>query len=164
MGDRDSEGSITIRKVDYDNRADGDSLVRLLDEYAQIPVISGRPLADDVRLMIVPGLAAHPTSVAWLAWDNETAVGVLIAIGGFSTFYAKPSLNIHDCCITPTYQGKGIGSSLFQTAEEYAKEQGCAKLTLEVRRDNPGARRLYKKLGYAKDHEEDETLFWEKKI
>ena len=116
----------------------------------------------------MPGLffimCTYIRSAAWLAWDGKVAVGVLIAIGGYSTFYAAPTLNIHDLCITSTHQGRGIGTSLLLAAEEYAKENGCAKLTLETRRDNPGARRLYKKLGYAADHEDDETFFWEKKI
>ena len=156
---------IDIRRASLnESTEDAEAIVRLLNEYAQIPVISGKALPDDVQQKIVPGLAAHPTSVVWLAWDGDTAVGVLIAIGGFSTFYARPTLNVHDCCITPSHQGKGIGTRLFLAAEEYAKKNEYAKLTLEVRRDNPGARRLYKKLGYAADHEEDETLFWEKKI
>lgn len=127
-------------------------------------VISGQPLPDSVRHEIVPGLAAHPTSAVWLAWDGDVAVGVLVAIGGYSTFHAKPVLNVHDVAITPEYQGRGIGSRLFKAAEEYAIENGCAKLTLEVRRDNPRARKLYKRLGYASDHEETATLSWEKKL
>lgn len=156
-----------ICKADFEKESDGQNIVRLLNEYSQDPVIYGKPLPDNIRRNIVPGLASHPTAVAWLAFCGESetaAVGVLIAIGGFSTFCAKPTLNIHDVCVTPAYQSKGIGTHLFQKAEQYAVQTGCAKLTLEVRRDNPGARRLYKKLGYAGDHEEDETLFWEKKI
>lgn len=157
--------AIDIKRADLHNSAkDAEAIVQLLNEMALIPVISGKPLPDDVKRRLVPGLAAHPTSAVWLAWDGEIAVGVLIAIGGYSTFYAAPTLNIHDLCITSTHQGRGIGTSLLMAAEAYAKENGCAKLTLETRRDNPGARRLYKKLGYAADHEDDETFFWEKKI
>lgn len=157
--------TIHIRRADLHNSVeDAQAIVKLLNEMALIPVISGRPLPDDVQQRIVPGLAAHPTSAVWLAWDGEVAVGVLVAIGGYSTFYAAPTLNIHDLCITSTHQGRGIGTSLLMAAEEYAKCNGCAKLTLETRRDNPSARRLYKKLGYAADHEDDETFFWEKKI
>ena len=161
---------IRVRKADFENDNDGNNIVRLLNEYSQLPVICGKPLPDDVQRNIVPGLASHPTAVAWLAFCGEEngteteAVGVLVAIGGFSTFLAKPTLNVHDACVTPAYQSKGVGTRLFRAAEQHAVQTGCAKLTLEVRRDNPGARRLYKKLGYARDHEEDETFFWEKKL
>jgi len=63
--------AIDIRRVDLSNSTkDAEAIVRLLNEYAQIPVISGKPLPDDVQQKIVPGLAAHPTSVVWLAWDE----------------------------------------------------------------------------------------------
>ena len=83
--------AIDIRRADLNNSAkDADAIVSLLNEMALIPVISGKPLPDDVKQRLVPGLAAHPTSAAWLAWDGDLAVGVLVAISGYSTLLRRP--------------------------------------------------------------------------
>ena len=37
---------------------------------------------------------------------------------------------------------------MFNAIENYARQSGCCKLTLEVREDNAGARRLYADVGY----------------
>eukprot|EP00568_Trieres_chinensis_P002615 CAMPEP_0183305042 /NCGR_PEP_ID=MMETSP0160_2-20130417/9918_1 /TAXON_ID=2839 ORGANISM="Odontella Sinensis, Strain Grunow 1884" /NCGR_SAMPLE_ID=MMETSP0160_2 /ASSEMBLY_ACC=CAM_ASM_000250 /LENGTH=75 /DNA_ID=CAMNT_0025468185 /DNA_START=45 /DNA_END=268 /DNA_ORIENTATION=- len=68
-----NDGGIQIRRADFNDQGDAESIVRLIDEYARIPVIGGAPLPDDVRRDLVPGLAAHPASVAWLARDAAAA-------------------------------------------------------------------------------------------
>ena len=60
--------SFSARKADFENENDGNEIVRLLNEYSQIPVICGKPLPDDVQRNLVAGLASHPTAVAWLAF------------------------------------------------------------------------------------------------
>ncbi|QKV74986.1 GNAT family N-acetyltransferase [Amycolatopsis sp. Hca4] len=42
----------------------------------------------------------------------------------------------------------GIGSSLMRVVEQYLVEQGHERIALAVRTDNPGAARLYARLGY----------------
>lgn len=51
--------------------------------------------------------------------------------------------------VDPKYQGKGIGSKLFEFAEELVSSQGGGKLSLNVDVDKEGAIRLYKRLGYS---------------
>ncbi|AQU80563.1 MULTISPECIES: GNAT family N-acetyltransferase [Planococcus] len=51
--------------------------------------------------------------------------------------------------VDPSYQGQGIGSKLFQFAEELVSSQGGGKLSLNVDIDKDGAIRLYKRLGYS---------------
>jgi ribosomal protein S18 acetylase RimI-like enzyme len=67
---------------------------------------------------------------------------------GFSTFQARPLLNIHDLAVVPEYRGRGVGRALLEAAEARAAERGCCKLTLEVQDANPRARQLYERYGF----------------
>ncbi len=68
----------------------------------------------------------------FLAYDGEAAVGVAVCFLGFSTFAAKPLVNLHDVAVVPTHRGRGVGWALLAAVEAKARELGCCKLTLEV--------------------------------
>jgi ribosomal protein S18 acetylase RimI-like enzyme len=57
-------------------------------------------------------------------------------------------LYIDTVCIDPAFRGKGIGTKLFEYAEEVAKQKNSAKLSLNVETQKEPAIRLYKRLGY----------------
>jgi ribosomal protein S18 acetylase RimI-like enzyme len=84
-----------------------------------------------------------------LALEGERPVGMAICFVGFSTFQARPLLNIHDLAVVPDCRGQGIGRALLAEAEKQALLRGCCKLTLEVREDNLPARSLYERFGFA---------------
>ena len=66
---------------------------------------------------------------------------------GFSTFQAKPLLNIHDLAVHPEFQSRGIGSQLLEAAIAFAREHDHCAVTLEVQASN-AARRLYARHGF----------------
>lgn len=51
--------------------------------------------------------------------------------------------------VDPAYQGRGIGSKIFEYAEEMVASTGGGKLSLNVDTDKEGAIRLYRRLGYS---------------
>lgn len=51
--------------------------------------------------------------------------------------------------VDSAYQGKGIGSKIFEYAEEIVASTGGGKLSLNVDTDKDGAIRLYRRLGYS---------------
>ena len=55
--------------------------------------------------------------------------------------------DITNVSVKKEYQGKGIGYSLMQEIIKQAKNQNCSLLTLEVRKSNLPARKLYEKCG-----------------
>ncbi|HTQ36921.1 MAG TPA: GNAT family N-acetyltransferase [Steroidobacteraceae bacterium] len=140
--------NVTVRRADFAAPADADAILRLVDAYARDPRGGGAPLPPEVRRRLVPGLAAHPAAHAWLACAADEAAGVCIAFTGYSTFSARPLLNIHDLAVLPAQRGRGIGRALLAAAEEFARATGCCKLTLEVQEDNLPARRLYEYCGF----------------
>lgn len=50
--------------------------------------------------------------------------------------------------ISPSQQGKGIGSLLLQHGIKFAKDNGYPQIGLLVDLENPNAQRLYEKLGF----------------
>ncbi len=139
---------MNTRRASFTDAADAAAIVLLVDAYARDPRGGGEPLSADVRQRLVPGLAAHPTSRAWLAFDGNEAVGVCVGFIGYSTFHARPLLNIHDLAVLPGQRGRGIGQALLAAAEADARAEDCCKLTLEVLEDNLPARRLYQRFGF----------------
>ena len=139
--------SVEIRRASLDDARDADAIVMLLDSYASDPRGGGQPLPLEVRGRLIPGLKAHPTTRIWLAHDGAP-VGVCVGFLGFSTFQARPLLNIHDLAVLPGRRGRGTGRALLAAAEAHARELGCCKLTLEVQEDNAPARRLYEHWGF----------------
>lgn len=140
--------SVQVRAADLADAGDAEAVVALLDAYARDPRGGGTPLPDTVRARLVPGLRAHPTSCAWLAFDGARAVGVCVGFVGYSTFQARPLLNIHDLAVLSGSRGSGVGGALLAAAEAHARTLGCCKLTLEVQEDNTPARSLYARCGF----------------
>jgi len=124
------------------------SLVTVLDSYARDPMGGGTPLSPEVRATLADRLQAHPTTRAFLAFDGSEAVGVAICFLGFSTFAARPLLNIHDLAVLPERRGQGIGRTLLGAVEAAARNEGCCKLTLEVLDSNARAHGLYESFGF----------------
>jgi len=124
-------------------------VVELIDAYARDPMGNGRPLSDEVRRALIPGLRQHPTTVIFLAYEGEKAIGIAVCFLGFSTFAARLLINIHDLAVLPTHRGQGIGRLLLDEIGRKARDLGCCKLTLEVLENNHTAKRLYESAGFA---------------
>ena len=144
---------IVVRLADLHHPDDGRQIVELLDMYAREPIGQAAPLAEDVCQRLVRGLRDHPTTLVLLALENQKAVGIAVCFLGYSTFAARPLLNIHDLAVRPESRDRGVGRSLLKAAQQQAAERGCCKMTLEVREDNHGARRLYRDFGFESEHE-----------
>jgi len=71
-------------------------------------------------------------------------------LGKAVVFFRKGSdiARLYSIAVDHVARGRGIASALLHAVERGARARGCARLRLEVRQDNPGAIRLYEKLGY----------------
>jgi ribosomal protein S18 acetylase RimI-like enzyme len=151
----------------YDDIAQARAIVDLLDSYSRDPMGAGEPLTEATRRDLVPELRRRPWIVTLLAIEDDTPVGLLIAIEGFSTFAARPLLNLHDVAVHPDHRGRGIGTALFAEAEKVGRKRGCCKMTLEVLEGNESARRLYEQIGfqpYVLDEANGVAQYWEKPL
>lgn len=55
---------------------------------------------------------------------------------------------IMDIIVTEKHRGKGFGTALMNSAKDWAKEQNCNFVNLDVLVNNSAAIRLYNKLGF----------------
>jgi len=140
--------ALQVILADLADAAHAAAVVEMLDVYSRDPKGAGQPLPEEVKARLIPGLRAHPTTVVLLAFQGERAVGMAVCFLGFSTFAARPLLNVHDLVVRPDQRGQAIGEALLAAAEAEARRRGCAKLTLEVQDDNHPARRLYARFGF----------------
>ena len=138
-----------VRRADYRAPADRAALVALLDAYARDPMGGGTPLADDVKARLCDELAVLPSAASFIAWIGDEAVGLVNTFEGYSTFKARPLLNVHDIAVLPAQRGRGVGQALLAASEAHARERGCCKLTLEVLSGNQRALRSYQRFGFA---------------
>ncbi len=141
--------AVEVLDLNYENPIHRKGLLEILDSYASDPMGGGEALQPDVRERLIPGLRDHPTSKILLACEAQRPIGIAVCFFNFSTFRARPLLNIHDLAVLPEWRGKGIGRALLTAAEIRALEKGCCKLTLEVRQDNGRARSLYDSFGFS---------------
>lgn len=70
-------------------------------------------------------------------------------IVGFIGIWLEPTrLHIINVAVHPEYRNEGVGTQLLLFAINYAKERKFKEVSLEVRKSNENAIRLYKKLGF----------------
>jgi ribosomal protein S18 acetylase RimI-like enzyme len=141
--------SLRVVAVDLKNEADSTAWLDLLDHYAQDPMGGGTGLSGYARANLVRELKDLPSFHGALAFNGDQAAGLINCFAGFSTFAAKPLLNIHDIVVHAEARGQGIGRALLDWAEQRARALGCCKLTLEVLSNNTRALAAYERAGFA---------------
>jgi GNAT superfamily N-acetyltransferase len=139
----------TIIEADLARREHQDAVLAMTDAYSRDAFGDGKPLDPAARERLIPGLRAHPTTLVFLAFSGDMPIGAATCFVGFSTFAARPLVNIHDLVVVPDFRGKGVGRGLLEAVERKARELGCCKLTLEVLDKNPRALGAYESFGFA---------------
>ncbi len=56
-------------------------------------------------------------------------------------------LYVDDLCVDPDSRKQGAGQALFEAAKEFARENGCYSIELNVWEFNGGARAFYERMG-----------------
>jgi len=75
-------------------------------------------------------------------WDRKTI--------GYIIYWLLPGeVDIHNLAVDPAHRRRGIGRSLLEAVIDEARRRGSSRVTLEVRKSNEAAQRLYGSLGFA---------------
>ncbi len=68
---------IEIVEADLDRPEHQHAILDLTDAYARDPMGNGKPLSAEVRGALIPGLRHHPTTVIFLVYLGNDAIGKL---------------------------------------------------------------------------------------
>ncbi len=154
-----------IHQADLNNAQHAAAVLALLQHYALDPMGGGEALADDVVQQLIPRLQQRQDALIVLAFDGPRGIGLVNSFEGFSTFKARPLLNIHDVVVHADYRGRGLSRRMLAHVEQLARQRGCCKLTLEVLQGNQVAQAAYRACGfgpYELDPAMGQALFWQK--
>ncbi len=145
--------------IDVNNPKHTNALLDLMNDYMLDDMGLNAELPLDLGNKIIEGLKKQNNYIGFLLKSKERYVALANCFVGFSTFKAKQLLNIHDFVVTPDYRRKGAGFEMLNSISEYCRNNNYGKVTLEVRKDNEKAMKLYLKSGF-KDCN-PRMYFWE---
>lgn len=142
--------SATIKVVrgDLQDPVAQESFLTLLDAYMRHPMGDSRPMRDELRPILIQDLKANPHCHVFFAVDGNQHVGIAICFQGYSTFNARPLINIHDLFVQEEYRGQGVGLELLKAVERFGRKFNCCRITLEVHNENHRARSVYDQFGF----------------
>jgi ribosomal protein S18 acetylase RimI-like enzyme len=86
-----------------------------------------------------------------VAVDGQQLVGqVFVQLSSTETRYADGYDRgyLYSLRVRPDWQGQGLGTRLIRAAESALRARGFRVAVIAAGKDNPGARRLYERLGY----------------
>ncbi|MDR1919618.1 MAG: GNAT family N-acetyltransferase [Tannerellaceae bacterium] len=149
-----------VMLYDYSRPEHRQAVASLIDAYIKDEMGGGTPLSASEQIRLTEGLAQHPTAIVLLAEVEGVYAGLLVAFENFSTFTVRPMVNIHDVIVLPEYRGQGVGRQLLNGIIDEAAKRGASRLTLEVRKDNLVAQRLYQSLGF--EETSPSMYYWRK--
>ncbi|MDB5816465.1 MAG: GCN5-related N-acetyltransferase [Rhizobacter sp.] len=158
---------VRIVLADYLDPRHANALVRLLNAFASGQEGGGAPLTEAVQAALPSALAERPHAFSVLAFSEDTAVGLINCIEGFSTFACRPLVNVHDVVVDPAFRGRRVASGMLVRVEQEAVRRNACKLTLEVLQGNAAALRAYEREGfepYRLDPTLGNAVFMQKKL
>lgn len=96
-------------------------------------------------------LLTDPNRPIFVAVEGEALLGYAFCIrrayDGTGACTRRKELYVDDVCVEEACRGRGVATSLLERVFAYAKEEGCAFVTLNVWEGNDTAQRFYEGLG-----------------
>ena len=96
-------------------------------------------------------LLADENRPVFVAVEGETVLGYCFCViedcRGTTVLTDRVEIYIDDLCVEEACRGRGIAKTLYHHVCAWAKELGCAFVTLNVWCGNDGAMKFYEKIG-----------------
>lgn len=111
-------------------------------------------------------LLENPTARLWVA-EVPAQEGEVRVIGMIAVWVIVDECHISNLAVHPSHRRQGVGRRLMTTVLEHARSREVHKVTLEVRKSNTSAQKLYHEFGfqvvgrrlrYYQDNHEDALL------
>ncbi len=151
-----------FEQVDLSIKNHREALLSLMNDYMMDDMGMNAPLSINLGEKIIKGLKEQNNYLGFLLKYQGEYVSLANCFRAFSTFKAKPLINIHDFIVTPLHRKIGAGKAMLDAIAMYGEQNGFCKVTLEVRNDNEKAQRLYKKCGFVDC--DPPMYFWQKTL
>jgi GNAT superfamily N-acetyltransferase len=133
--------------------ADRDFVLALLPRLSEVdlPPWCTQAVLDDFNLAAMKkAMDDMPEDAALLVAEDEGQVPAgFIYLTTESDYFTGEKLGyISDLVVAPQAEGQGVGRLLMFAAEDWTREKGYRRLTLDVFAGNERARRVYEKAGF----------------
>lgn len=93
----------------------------------------------------------RPETGSVFVYESEGVIqGMVVVLFTMSTALGKKVALLEDMIVSPDSRGKGVGTSLIKHAVEFARNNGCGRVTLLSDHDNEQAHEFYRKHGFTK--------------
>ena len=122
---------------------------------ADVPSRSGRDRSRGTRLLGLAGVQYSGRAFVGITWTAmRKRYGVLrgalklMLLAMLDRKNGPNELVMDGIVVSPTARGQGIGSQLLDAVIERAAREGMVQVRLDVVDTNPGARRLYERVGF----------------
>ena len=132
---------ITIRRIETESIEDKSTFETMFKGY-----LSG--FSVELDLSVIAQLFALPFFHGFISFVDNKPAGLAVCFESFSTYRAQRVMNIHDFMVSDSFRGKGVGKAQLNGIEQYCRDNGYLKITLEVGDDNVAAKKLYSSLDY----------------
>ena len=155
------------------DRAKGEDIPRILELLVQVNMVhhNGRPdlfkgpttkyNADELKTL----LADDQRPVFVYRDDSGRVLGyafcILKEVRGDQLMQDIRTLYIDDLCVDENCRGQGVGSALYRHVLDYARQERCYNVTLNVWSLNAPAMAFYQKCGLKPQKVEMETILGE---
>lgn len=104
---------------------------------------------DPIDPQLLRAYLAFPGSLLVVALDRDLVIGQIKA--AVHLHPDKPAdLYVDELAVAPTHRRRGIARRMFEEAESWARERGCADVWLAADPDNQAARSLYEGFAQSK--------------
>ena len=101
------------------------------------------------RQMYIRELENPDVSFLYVMRVSHEGPGGQSEIVGFCAFWlVLDEIHINNVAVRREFQGRGFGTALLEHVLRVGADRGADRATLEVRRSNGPARRLYERLGF----------------
>jgi GNAT superfamily N-acetyltransferase len=139
-----------IRLFDQEDR---DFVLAMLPRLSEVdlPPWCTQAALDDFNLAAMKkAMDDIPEDAALLVAEDEGQVPAgFIYLTTESDYFSGEKLGyISDLAVAPQAEGQGVGRLLISAAEDWTREMGYRRLTLDVFAGNERARRVYEKAGF----------------
>jgi GNAT superfamily N-acetyltransferase len=133
-------------------REDAGVVAEMLDEAGEWPQPFPRDeLAERIERgeLFVVDLDGTPAATFTVLWDDVPFWGE----------QPPDAAYLHKLVVRPPFRGRGLGERIVEWVEQRAAEAGRVRLRLDCKRDNPGIRGYYERLGFEYQGDVDHPRF-----